>query len=264
MKYQEIIPNQYLQPYVQYFWVLEDLDNDSMIHNFKVIPDGVPTLIYQDVLGCPIDQKSNSSSPLYIYGQFNKHTDQKIKGRFRIIGVYLKPTALKALFNIDALEFKNRNIALDDLVSNSIKEQLVNAITVDEKIHILSSFLLTRVEVVKYNNDKVEYASSLLKNGMSLRDVQLDMNISERSLERMFNTHIGLSPKSFSRIMRFQSSLNLYRNSLSSTLTDLTYQSDYFDQSYLIREFKEFTGVSPKKFLLSVDEQLINYPKIKE
>lgn len=264
MKYQEFIPIQALQEHIQYFWVLEDFSSDSDIHNFKIIPDGVPTLLYQDVPNIVIDQKSNSSSPLYIYGQFTKYTDQELKGPYRIIGVYLKPTSLKLLFGIDASEFKNKNIALDDLVSNTVLEQLVNAATLDDKLKILSDFLLSRVQLSKCNNEKAVYASNLLKQGITLRDVQLDLNISERSLERLFKEHIGISPKFFSRIMRFQSSLDLYRNNAFSSFTDLTYQSDYFDQSHLIREFKEFTGVSPKSFLLQTEERLLNYPKIKE
>ncbi|MGL5274682.1 DUF6597 domain-containing transcriptional factor [Myroides sp.] len=264
MKYQEIIPIKQLQPYVQYVWIIEDMSNNIGVHNFKIIPDGVPTLIYQDIPNHLTEQSSTHKSPLYVYGQFTKYTNQVIDGPYRIIGVYLKSTALKALFNIDASEFKNKNIALEDLVSSSVLEQLLNAITVEEKVEILSTFLLSRVTAIKYSNPKAVYASDLLKEGKELKEVQLEMNISERSLERIFKEHIGMSPKFFSRIMRFQSSLNLYRNNAFENLTDLTYQSNYFDQSHLIREFKEFTGVSPKKFLHKVEEQLINYPKIKE
>jgi AraC-like DNA-binding protein len=264
MKYQEIIPNKHLQPYVQYFWVLENLDNNFSIHNFKIIPDGVPALIFQDTPGKFIDQYNQEAPRLYIYGQFTKYTNQRVEGSFRVIGAYLKPAALKTLFNIDASELSNKNIPLEDLLADSILEQLVNAVTLEDKITIISDFLLLRVQEVKHNNQKAIYASSLLAYDKSLKEVRLELNTSERTLERLMKEHVGISPKSFSRIMRFQSSLNLYRNNAFDNLTDLTYQSDYFDQSHLIREFKEFTGVSPKSFLLQTEEQLINYLKIKE
>ncbi|WHT75212.1 helix-turn-helix domain-containing protein [Myroides odoratimimus] len=87
--------------------------------------------------------------------------------------------------------------------------------------------------------------------------------MSEKTLERLVKQYIGMSPKLFSRIMRFQSSLDLLRESKFKNLTTLSYQSDYYDQSHYIREFKEFTGVSPKEFIKSSDEQLINFPLFK-
>lgn len=61
-------------------------------------------------------------------------------------------------------------------------------------------------------------------------------------------TAIGISPKLFARISRFQESLYQLRAGKYDKLSDVAYENEYFDQSYFIRVFKEFTGFSPLQF----------------
>ncbi|WP_121964630.1 helix-turn-helix domain-containing protein [Myroides sp. N17-2] len=262
MHYQEIIPIKPLQGYVRYFWVLEDMSDNVEAKDFKIIPDGIPALIFQDRPNQFFDGNNQAMPQLYVYGQFNTYTNQTINSNFRIIGAYLEPTALKTLFGIDAVLFNNLNIPLEDIVTEPILERLVNAISVEEKIEIIARFLLNLVQEVKYKAEKANFATSLLQRGQTLKEVQLEMNLSERTLERLIKEYVGMTPKVYSRIVRFQSSLDLLRQADFKSLTELTYQSEYFDQSHFIREFKEFTGTSPRSFLFNTEEQLPNFPKI--
>ncbi|MVX37116.1 helix-turn-helix domain-containing protein [Myroides sp. LoEW2-1] len=264
MYYHEIAPILPLRPYVQYFWVLEDTMESTEVRNFKIIPDGVPALIFQDSPNLFTDVQGKLIPKLYVYGQFNQYTEERISGAFRIIGVYLYPTALKALFGIDANEFANQNIPLEELVHQPILEKVVNARTVREKIVIISQFLVQQLQNQKGNADKANYVSNLLQYGKSLKQVQQEMNISERTLERLVKQYVGMSPKVYSRIIRFQANLNLLRESSFKSLTELTYESGYFDQSHYIREFKTFTGSTPKQYLLDTQEQLLNFPEFKK
>ncbi|MDR2282501.1 MAG: helix-turn-helix domain-containing protein [Sphingobacterium sp.] len=261
MVYQEFRPINVLQDYIQYFWVLEDHTDNSDRTFFRVIPDGVPALIYQEGPSLFYDHRSLALPQLYIYGQSSRYIENSVTGYFRIIGVYLHPTALKTIFNIDAFEFSNQNIPLADIVSDNILEQLMNASTTDEKIAIMSDFFLKRIQSVKFNDEKATFATTLLQKGASLKDIQAEMALSERSLERLVKQYVGMSPKMFSRITRFQSGLDILRKSGSHNLTTLAYAKAYFDQSHYIREFKEFTGTTPKIFLLRSDETLANFPK---
>lgn len=264
MRYREIQPLPPLQAYVQYFWVLESGDEQAASRQFKTLPDGIPALIYQDTLNLFRNENEQTTPQLYVYGAFSTYTNQHIAGAFRIIGAYLEPTALKAIFKIDASELSNQTVAIDDLVATSLLNQLGEAESVEDKIGILSAFILRQVQMLNYENQKAKFASNLLQSGKSLQEIQAEMQMSERTLERLMKQNIGMSPKLFSRIMRFQSSLKLVKTAEFENLTALVYTQDYFDQSHYIREFKAFTGTNPTHFLRYSKEKLANFPEWKK
>ena len=148
MFYKKIIPIKALQDYIQYFWILEDFKNNSSDKCFKIIPDGLPALIFQQEPNLFFDKKGHALPQLYLYGQYSKYTEHTVSGYFSVIGVYLQPTALKTIFGLDAFELNHQNISLEDIVRDAILEQLVNAISLEEKISLISSFFLKQIERV--------------------------------------------------------------------------------------------------------------------
>ena len=73
-------------------------------------------------------------------------------------------------------------------------------------------------------------------------------NINRRQLARKFSSAIGLSPKQLAKTIRIQTTLKVLLNEEVTKLTDLAYENEYFDQAHFIKEFKEFTGLTPKEF----------------
>src|SRR5690606_1097371 len=259
MYYQKIVPMKPLQDYIRYFWVLEDIGDKT----FKIIPDGLPGLIFQEKANLFLDNEQQTLPQMFVYGQTTYHSEQKAIGNFKNIGVYLQPPALKTICNRDAFELTNQHISIDCLTAGPILEQLVNAVSVADKIEIISRFFLKRIQQVGLSAEKADFATMLLQNGKTLKDIQTEMNLSERSLERLVKQYVGISPKAFSRIVRFQSGLKTLRQNDFNNLTDVAYQNDYFDQSHYIRDFKEFTGMNPKQFIQQTNEQVENFPEWK-
>ena len=73
--------------------------------------------------------------------------------------------------------------------------------------------------------------------------------MSARQIERKFDRDIGVGPKTFSRIVRFQSIISLARSVESPDWVDIACKHGYSDQPHLVREFKEFSGVTPTDFI---------------
>ena len=257
MFYQKIIPIKPLRNYIRYFWVLEDCGGKT----FKIIPDGLTGLIFQENETRFVDKEHQILPQMFVYGQTTFHSEQHAVGNFRNIGVYLEPTALKSIFQIDAFELTNQHISIDSITNEHIVEELVNVGSIEKKIDIISQFFLKRIQQIENPNKKADFAITLLQNGKSLKDIQTEMKISERSLERIMKSYVGISPKAFSRIIRFQSGLQSLRHKDFEKLTDLAYKEEYFDQSHYIREFKTFTGMKPSQFLQQTNEQLENFPE---
>ena len=67
-------------------------------------------------------------------------------------------------------------------------------------------------------------------------------------MERKFISVVGMSPKQLSRIVRMQSTLKMLEQKNFASLTSLAHENGYYDQAHFIKDFKEFTGMSPKLF----------------
>ena len=155
------------------------------------------------------------------------------------------------MFGFDASELTDSCVDLTLLVNN-LKEQLLNASSLKNQIEIFSTHLDCQIKKSSYRIDHAtEYALSQIvqaKGNLTLRDLQRKLKLSERGFQRRFNQHVGISPKLFSRVCRFQAALRQLKNNNYANLSDVAFDNGYADQSHFIRSFKEFAGFSPNQF----------------
>ncbi len=86
----------------------------------------------------------------------------------------------------------------------------------------------------------------------SVKDIYSTLNVSKSKLEQHFNREVGLTPKEFCKIEKINFFINSYLDEPGQSLTELTYQCGYYDQSHLIKDFKYFLNTSPKKFFVAI------------
>jgi AraC-like DNA-binding protein len=67
---------------------------------------------------------------------------------------------------------------------------------------------------------------------------------------------VGLSPKQLGKVIRLQAALKMLLNQKNGNLTQVAYESDYYDQAHFIKDFKDFTGINPKEFLKDEEMKL--------
>lgn len=265
MNYYQIPPPPALEPYVRYFWVFDSNDNDPAIKTYKIVADGAPGLVFQfsrtfyDVNDCRFPF-------FFLYGQSTRNDYNTSTGCFRNIGVVLQPDAVKSVFGIDSIQITNNYVDADLLQQERMSDQLLNSTDTDHCIQLLGGYLLGKVRTNPYKSSQAAaYASGklLMDPGVNLMMLQEELNLSERSLERLFRANIGMSPKLFARVCRFQASLTTLRNNSYDKLSDISYGYGYSDQSHFIREFREFAGVTPNAWLKKATEVVENYPEWK-
>lgn len=132
-----------------------------------------------------------------------------------------------------------------------IEQQILNANSTLERIKLIEKFLLDRLtdietidRIVKSTIETIVTANGRL----SVDELSRQTNLNRRQLLRKFSSAIGLSPKQLSRTIRLQSALKMLLNDQFSNLADLAYENEYYDQAHFIKEFKEYTGSTPKEF----------------
>ncbi|MBN9380158.1 MAG: AraC family transcriptional regulator [Chitinophagaceae bacterium] len=258
MNYRLIYPKDLLKKYVRFFWILED--DDLTEKKFITIPDGTPGLIFQED-PTVFDRYGQTLPQLFLFGQATSHAELSLRGSFRSVGVSFQPSGLRSVFGMDANELTDQHIDLDHLTNTSITDEVLDKRSIEKKVDVLEAFLSRQAARREKENEKVEWASSQLRDGRQLKQVQTDLQISERSLERLFKQHIGISPILYARICRFQTALQIMRRANFSSLTEIAFECNYFDQSHFIREFKIFAGATPKHFLQKAKEKMPNFPE---
>jgi AraC-like DNA-binding protein len=79
------------------------------------------------------------------------------------------------------------------------------------------------------------------------------LGVSRQTVKHKFDQHVGVSPKLYGKLRRFQAVLRRLAGDLKADWTRLAQESGYYDQAHLIREFNHFTGFSPQKFLRNLE-----------
>jgi AraC-like DNA-binding protein len=138
----------------------------------------------------------------------------------------------------------------------SYHKKLVGAESLDEHMTTISSLMLDLIESNKVSNDdRIQQAIEVIlkENGhIKLRDVQDQLNITERTFERNFISQVGLTPKQFAKIIQFQTSLHKLSEANFEKLTEVSADSGFADQSHFIRTFKKYTGQTPSYYLQQI------------
>lgn len=264
-------PPEHLRTIVKYFWAFESQEMNDAEKTFSAIVDGCPGVIMvQSENDAFCDERKKKLPDIFLYGQTEKPVRFSASGTIGALGICFQPYALKSVFGMDAHELTNDCLDLN-IFSNkkqgTLSEILFNAPALADRIRILSAYVSGRVENNTQQTDAAtQYAVTQIIQScgkVSVPELQADLKLSERTLERKFRQAVGISPKLFSRIIRFQQSLDQMRHHQYDKLSDIAYSQAYADQSHFIRVFKEFTGFTPLEFRKQATEVIENFPEVK-
>ena len=231
----------------------------------KVFSNGIPGIVFHHHAGHPamesiLTQSGRKISPptLFLCGPGTESSLMTFgKGSYTVIQVVLKPYALKGLFGINALTLKDTAAELNEFSNEDLNEQLMNAPSELEQVKRLTNFLIAKYKGANERDPLVEESLHLIhkRNGpIHVRTLAKHLEISERQFERRFGQTVGISPRSYIRVRRFNEALRLMKTGQYETLTEIAYALHFHDQSHFVREIKAFTGITPKSLSQRVDD----------
>lgn len=145
-------------------------------------------------------------------------------------------------------------------------QQLQEAPTAAQQLFQLATQLLAALPSADRHADPgVAHAVQQIRaapHRVSLAQVRADCCLSERSFQRRFKHAVGVTPQLFTRICRFQASLQQLRQADYTRLAEVAYAHEYADQSHHIRTFQEFAGVSPRQYCHQARPELGGFPAL--
>lgn len=238
---------------IECYWLLEGQSTPPSGQPERILPDGCIELIvnlsdrfleHRDDDGVAVQPSR------FVAGQMTRPVLVVPTGRIRVFGIRFVPGGTIPYFDGPASELTNLIVALDDAASDlsrAFASRLDPVGLPAELVAQTEAILLEAGRQRDHRGNSVEAAiARVLDSGgrTSVDRIASDLGISGRQLERRFVNEVGLGPKLLCRILRFQ---QVFRAVESDAIhwASLAAECGYFDQSHLIRDFRQFAGQTP-------------------
>ncbi|MDQ3393052.1 MAG: helix-turn-helix domain-containing protein [Bacteroidota bacterium] len=255
MTYFTIEPPSILKNYVRFYWVLE---SDAPQYSHRSMADVCPELIFHYKGRFDESNADGSRQKSYTSG-FHGQTDKvhwyHINRSFGIFGVYLYPYAMQSLFDIPAIELTDQQPSLFELLGregSDLEEHMFGCANNQDRFATINAYLGKKLIKNAIRPEPIAAAVQKILN--SKGNIQINLLskhfcLSERQFERNFKKMAGLTPKSFSKIVRFHAAFFDCISSSKKSLTEIALENGYYDQSHFIQDAKALSGIKPKELI---------------
>lgn len=258
MNYQTFQPHSDLESLVSCYWTLE-VPSESDAQRQRIIPDGTIEMAF--ILGDDIKRYTSGDDFIIqpramVLGQTIEPFYIEPTGHVNTFAIRFYPYGFANFVSMPIKNLANKETPIELLfgakTSNELKQKIIEATNSSERIEIIEKFLLDKLnkKTTIDNIVKTTIDALLATNGSVSISTILKEDLSKRrQLERNFKKQIGVSPKQLGKVIRLQTALKMLLNKKTENLTNIAYETAYFDQAHFIKDFKEFTGINPKEFL---------------
>lgn len=264
MKLSFIEPWALLKGYIDKIWVLETdcgLPQDDMK---MLVPDGRMLLLIpvrNGLLGKMggHDYIANEGQlSLVGVGELPSMVDALTDKALGVIGVDFTAQGAYRFWQWRLKEISNRLYLLTDILGKTVRhieEKIYNTESMEEKLQIVQQFLYN-LFTIKGSDQVFEYCIKKIKDtkgAITVKELERQTGYSGRWLNRKFEERLGISPKNFASISRFQFYYHALLTNASRILTHKEFYHHYYDESHFIREFRRFTGMPPARLETTVN-----------
>jgi AraC-like DNA-binding protein len=238
-------PGPPLSEFVDFFWIYEDYAPPH--RGERLLPTGTSELIFSaDASGRAASGVSGARSEALMLDTSTP---------FSVIAVHFRPGGSFPFFGVPSTELRNQGVSLDLLWGQdaaSFGDQLWEEKTAGKRFNLLEEALLRRSRGRFDRHAAVRYALDAFDRSNGMRpvgDVIQGIGLSPRRFRELFGSEVGLSPKAFCRIRRFNEVLRRIERLTDVDWADVAASCGYFDQAHFNHDFRTFAGLTPSAYL---------------
>jgi AraC-like DNA-binding protein len=184
----------------------------------------------------------------------------------RVLGVQFLPGGAFPFFRMPMLELEDASFDMADLWGQEaawMRERVLAAQTPQAMLRALEQCLLERLRAPDCLHPAVVYMAGKLDicDGPGrVQAVTQQIELSQRRLAQLFHEQVGVSPKTFHRVRRFQHTLTRLRGVQQVDWAELALECGYYDQAHLSHDFRQIAGMTPSAYLAASTDHLNHVP----
>ncbi|HTL59561.1 MAG TPA: helix-turn-helix domain-containing protein [Candidatus Limnocylindrales bacterium] len=262
MSIHQRVPSAPLNHYVAWLWYYVDLFPDH--EREHVLPDGTFELMInlEERPRKLFDRTNLSRHQTFRRGWMSgTHKEYLVIDALQgstMIGAHFKPGGATGLLGIPAAELTGRVVELDALWGNDIwdwREQLFSTTGPQRKLALFEKLLTERLSQTNSkcpDNRRMKWALGRLLQTPELPSIRVltqELGMSHKHFIEQFRRQVGLTPKLFCRIRRFQQVLAHVQSGKNVKWADIACNCGYFDQAHFVNDFVAFAGLNPSAYL---------------
>ena len=270
MIYRIFHPIPLLSEIIEYYWFAKDSCAKSVVQHYAtpLLQGLVFNLNQETEQHCYHEKTHYLNASAYIFGQpTSTRTVTSDKDGIDIIGVKFRPLGIYKLTGIKMEYIADQIINASDIWGNELLtlcNKMREEASIENQLVLLETFLTNKYLRQKkhYKLQSMEAALQLIassKGTIAIKEIQVQINTSRKTLERTFTELIGLTPKLYNRIIRFNATKSIMDHALKTSpkTSNLAIEHGYYDASHFVAEFKHFSGQTPQDYLKSTHQQIV-------
>jgi AraC-like DNA-binding protein len=231
----------------------------AMPEGHRILPDGCMEFVFQ--LGDAFRERQPDGTwrlqnHLLLAGQMERRVDVQPSGVIHTVGIHFRPAGLAAFVAGDLSRFANRVQPLEGAIEENLKALVIRlkaARTSQRKVVMLEGFLRARLRPGDSAMAMAANELSEAQGSVDLEAMARRFRLSDRQFRRRFETAVGLPPKRFSRLIRFQRVFEQRLESNARAWSQVALECGYYDQPHFNRDFRAFSGARPREILKDAD-----------
>ncbi|HEX4283808.1 MAG TPA: helix-turn-helix domain-containing protein [Terracidiphilus sp.] len=256
MLYLQHTPAPPLAEFVRMLWYARA--HDVAHRRERILPTGrvqvILNLARDYLLDCPEQQDDLRMPPALVVGARSVYEIVDTSDMADLIGIVFEPAGF-GVFARDAVDlFSNRSVPLEDIwgsPARTLRDRLLELATPEARLDCLERFLIDWIapRLTRHGprrSAEVQFALHAFErpmSGMSVREAARRTGWSERRFSQVFREEVGLTPKTWCRVQRFQQAVQQLYAGGEVRWAELALQCGYYDQSHFANEFRAFSGV---------------------
>ncbi|MGO4880211.1 MAG: DUF6597 domain-containing transcriptional factor [Bryobacteraceae bacterium] len=272
MRFHHHAPGPPLGQFVQLFWLYEGY---SQPHDKeRLLPDGSMELVVnlnEDRVRAYDPHQTDKFHTLRGAVMVGAHSEFFVidtAGQYSVAGVHFKPGGAFPFFDPPANELHNAMVSLEDLwgpLARQLRERLLEAATPEAKLRVMQQTLLAKAAERLDRHPAVAFALDQFRgvpHARTIAEVTDQIGLSAKRFIEVFRGEVGLTPKLFCRVRRFQRALRIASTGRAVEWAAVAADCGYFDQAHFIHDFRAFSGINPSTYVAQRTAHLNHVPLI--